>query len=456
MPGSNPNLVFVVGIVRSGTSLLYSLLNRHPDIALMYECDVWDFPKVFTDYRLNSNWLERQEFYNGVLTRHRLVFGNSLRGLEQVKTPNDLYQAIAERKSARFFGEKSPFYSIRLRYLARRHPGCSIILVWREPAEICRSVVRAGRRSRYFSRRGMLSRVIYSQEQMIRQTAELIQQGVRVHHVTYANLVDHPELACRDVCRFLGVEFDTAMLDLQKADFSAVYDDPHHEHLRRGVIQRQQRTPEPLSAAALRKIDRFQARWNRLIAGWLGRPNSNAGTAEPGAAELLYHRVFGRGLNLVDDTKRLLFEFLPLNWLQTYRRLKAWYLEREPESAPGETGLIRSFRKQWFSVVFVFALLAGAGLLDWWTGPEVSVAPLYLFPPALLALLVNRSWGKWAAALAAGLWTGLQLLEREPGAEPVLLAWNFCTRFISIQALVLLMDRVRREIANAAPPQQTR
>src|SRR5579859_1089128 len=98
MPGSNPNLVFVVGIVRSGTSLLYSLLNRHPDIALMYECDVWDFPKVFADYRLNSNWLERQEFYNGVLSRHRLVFGNSLRGLEQVKTPNDLYQAIAERK----------------------------------------------------------------------------------------------------------------------------------------------------------------------------------------------------------------------------------------------------------------------------------------------------------------------------------------------------------------------
>jgi len=33
----NKNPVFVVGVFRSGTSLLYSLLNQHPEIGLMYE-----------------------------------------------------------------------------------------------------------------------------------------------------------------------------------------------------------------------------------------------------------------------------------------------------------------------------------------------------------------------------------------------------------------------------------
>jgi hypothetical protein len=41
------NPVFVVGVFRSGTSLLYDLLNQHPQAALMYECNVWDFPESF-------------------------------------------------------------------------------------------------------------------------------------------------------------------------------------------------------------------------------------------------------------------------------------------------------------------------------------------------------------------------------------------------------------------------
>jgi hypothetical protein len=32
--------VFVVGVWRSGTTLLYSLLNQHPDLRLFYESDL--------------------------------------------------------------------------------------------------------------------------------------------------------------------------------------------------------------------------------------------------------------------------------------------------------------------------------------------------------------------------------------------------------------------------------
>jgi hypothetical protein len=32
--------VFVVGLWRSGTSLLYRLINQHPEISLMYEGDL--------------------------------------------------------------------------------------------------------------------------------------------------------------------------------------------------------------------------------------------------------------------------------------------------------------------------------------------------------------------------------------------------------------------------------
>src|SRR6266487_2567865 len=109
----------------------------------MYECDVWDFPPLLSGLRFRRNWLERQEFYNSALSRHRLIFGENLRGLEKVRQPDDLYRIFSEGKEGKLRGEKSPAYCARLLRLARLYPGCSFILLWRDPVEISRSVVRA-------------------------------------------------------------------------------------------------------------------------------------------------------------------------------------------------------------------------------------------------------------------------------------------------------------------------
>src|SRR5215472_5040520 len=106
---SQSNPVFVVGTVRSGTSLLYTLLNQHPRIGLMFELDVWDFPQLLQGLRFRGNWLERQEFYNNALSRHRLILAQSLRGLEKARSQEELYRIFSEGKGAKFWGEKSPF-----------------------------------------------------------------------------------------------------------------------------------------------------------------------------------------------------------------------------------------------------------------------------------------------------------------------------------------------------------
>src|SRR6185503_11810071 len=97
-------------------------LNQHPQVALMFECNVWNFPRAFSGLRFRRNWLERQEFFNQCLSRHQLVFGGSLRGLESVKTPDDLYRTYGNLKNALLRGEKSPFYGPHLEELARRYP----------------------------------------------------------------------------------------------------------------------------------------------------------------------------------------------------------------------------------------------------------------------------------------------------------------------------------------------
>ena len=67
--------------------------------------------------------------------------------------PEDLYRVFSEGKDKPLFGEKSPFYCAHLQRLVRRYPGCRFILLWRDPVEIYRSVLRAGQKERFFRRR---------------------------------------------------------------------------------------------------------------------------------------------------------------------------------------------------------------------------------------------------------------------------------------------------------------
>ncbi len=138
----------------------------------MYECDAWDFPERLSRFRFRGDWRTRLEFYNQSLSRHRLVFGENLQGLENIRTPGDLYRVFAESKDAQFFGEKSPFYCARLRQLAKNHPGCHFILIWRDPLEIYQSIEDVARESRFFRRPGTLNRLLFYQEKMMQEAAE--------------------------------------------------------------------------------------------------------------------------------------------------------------------------------------------------------------------------------------------------------------------------------------------
>ncbi|HEV2327588.1 MAG TPA: sulfotransferase [Verrucomicrobiae bacterium] len=443
---STTTTLFVVGVFRSGTSLLYALLNQHPQIALMYECDVWNFPRAFSALRFRHDWCERLEFYTNALSRHRLVQKDSVCGLEKVRTPDDLYRAFAEGKQARIIGEKSPFYCGQLDELARRHPGASFILIWRDPAEIYSSIEETARNSRYFSRRGMLSRLIYYQEKMICGAAALTRSGSRVHHVTYADLIDRTGDTCRGICRFLEIEFDPRMTDLAGADLSAVFRAPHFEYLRLGKIGRRQEKLQT-DQRIVQKLGRFHNRWGRLCRELLNLQNDVAQGPEPGLFERAYHSLTGRLLCGMDGAIRVGFEFLPLPWLRTYRQAKAWF--NEGNVAPDQR---RSLREEF--VIYRETILAGLVVLilvavaDYYTTAAVSLMPFYIVPAAILTLVINRRWGTIAAVMSALVW-GLVQNASNPLinlARPGIWLWDAFMRFLVMEFVVLLLDRIRIEI----------
>src|ERR1700758_2770884 len=56
--------LFVLSLPRSGSTLLYTLLNQHSQIALLYEADLPTMRLFLHGQFSNGNWRERWEFWN--------------------------------------------------------------------------------------------------------------------------------------------------------------------------------------------------------------------------------------------------------------------------------------------------------------------------------------------------------------------------------------------------------
>src|SRR6185437_177103 len=278
--------------------------------------------------------------------------------------PDELYEIFGQGKGAGVWGEKSPFYCCHLTTLAERNPHSPFILIWRDPVEIYRSIVQAGRTTRFFRRPGMLSRLIRYHEKMIEQAAELEKAGARVYHVTYSDLIDNTSAVCEGICKFLGVPFDSRMLDLSSADLSAVYQAAQHDYLRGGVIRRQKRNSEILSSPVIRKLERFRNRWSRLNPGKFASAKSPSDTREPSSFERIRHRIAGELLCGWDDTKRVLFEFMPLDWLQTYRGAANWFFFNGHVRDEPKRSFAAQLAAHWVTIGVAYFLMAGSGFIE--------------------------------------------------------------------------------------------
>jgi hypothetical protein len=314
--------VFVVGVFRSGTSFFFSLLNKHPEIALLYESDIACFYPTLLGQRLKKDWFERIDFWNSSMYRHGI---SQPAGLPLRPSPSEaavwLYKNYADRKGARIYGEKSPSYADCLEELAGRFPNIRIIVLWRNPIDVCDSVCRAGKTSRFFRKRGMVSRILHHFELLQRDCDRLLAQGCPILQVDYESLVGDREETMRSVCEFLDLEFDPSMLSSENRDLSMVPDGVHHQQVRRSekvVPPERERT---LSDRARRKIGRYQTRWaEKYPSLLLSRTFTDCQPEPPGFVELCVDHLAGWALQAWDTLVRIIYYLLPVSWLRVYRK----------------------------------------------------------------------------------------------------------------------------------------
>jgi hypothetical protein len=322
--------LFVVGAWRSGTSLLYALLNKHPQIALMYEGDLFLLRWLFRMPGAASTWLARWELWNDALRRHGVDVGRNWSQSSRVQAAMETaHREYARQKGALIWGDKSPNYYDCLTHLARDFPAARFIIIWRDPIAVCRSVISAAAKGNsWFSRRGMPFQALMAHKSLKVERDRLVAGGAPVYEIQYESLVTNVAGVMAGACEFLGIPFSPAVASLDGADRSAIYEGGHHALVKGERIISSLGRPEVLTPALKQKIGRYVCLW-REQSGSTWPPfvaAENQNESKPGLLERFLDecsRVYFRSLH---RAAVVIYSFAPLRLLKAYRahRCRRW------------------------------------------------------------------------------------------------------------------------------------
>jgi hypothetical protein len=320
--------IFITGVWRCGATLLYLLLNQHPDIALLYESDL---PVLWPMFRSSSGrkvWVDKWEYWNASISRHDL---DPARLASPVHSLGEAFELagreFAARRGKSRWGCKSPSYFDRVDSLATNFPDARVIVVWRDPEEICRSAMKAagsGASASWFARPGTIHKSVMASEVLHRQVDKAVANGASVYQIHYRDLVSDTANVMRQVCEFLEVSFDPGVTSLDKADRSAVFKGAHHTFARGSSIVSTESRHEELPPQLAKKIASYRAYWKaRNGDNWMLSqrfPESDA--KMPNLWRRTADRLLYKALRLGDIAPRMAFSILPLSAWQMYRKLK--------------------------------------------------------------------------------------------------------------------------------------
>lgn len=211
--GSGKNLVFLLCVPRSGSSLATVMLQNHSKVFATQE--MWFLMSLydlrFGEARPYGGKAIIDQFYNGVLTDE--LFEQACRSFAL-----QVYNGLLSSGSAEIVVDKSPRYYYLLEFLDRLFPQSRRIWLIRNPLSIAASYKKVNHRVK--DRFNLAEDLISSKFniKMTDLTAGLIRYyhyfsdpNALTHRLYYERLVSNPNGELSKLCEFLGLAYEEGM-----------------------------------------------------------------------------------------------------------------------------------------------------------------------------------------------------------------------------------------------------
>jgi hypothetical protein len=221
------NHLFVIGVGRSGTTLLQSMLNAHSDVAFTPETHFlyhYLSPLNRNVPPSNPEELLSQIGKDPSLNRLKLDFPSIALKLKYdrdiwVHFFHEYLRAYAKKEKVGNIGDKDPMNSGLLTVIKQHFPDAWIVHIIREPRDVLLSRLKSAWGKKYPLLAHLGDHKV-SLEKALREGPELF--GEKYLETRYEDLIADPENEMKRICRELPIEFEEGMLNFEKSSSQLV------------------------------------------------------------------------------------------------------------------------------------------------------------------------------------------------------------------------------------------
>ena len=214
--------MFIAGLERSGTSLIFALLGSHPDIAMTRRTNLWRY--VYEQYGDLADAEQLERCLSALRHYKRLTVldldFDAIRTAFQAGPPTYprlfelIWRQVADREGKPRWGDKSLLTERFAELIFESYPGARILHMMRDPRDRFASV-----QARWGNRLGGIG--AGSAEWV--QSAELAQHNQAAYPesyrvVRYEDLVTEPVGMLIDLCSFIDAPWSDEMLGMGSAE----------------------------------------------------------------------------------------------------------------------------------------------------------------------------------------------------------------------------------------------
>ncbi|SHH77118.1 Sulfotransferase family protein [Desulfofustis glycolicus DSM 9705] len=226
-----PKTVFIVGVGRSGTSLMQSMIAAHPRVSylpetafirrMVFSSCLQSILKKHGEKVVSKTLAQNNYFVRTGLDASKVVARASARGgLLDVAVYREML-TLYTAKNKTWVGDKDPRAVEFLPLLAAVLPDVHLIQVYRDPRDVLASKKKAA-----WSRKSHVWKHIFANRVQIAIGSRLGPElfGKKYHEICYEELLAEPEKVLSRLCRNLALEYDHSMLSFGDAARKLVTD----------------------------------------------------------------------------------------------------------------------------------------------------------------------------------------------------------------------------------------
>ena len=244
---STDSPVFIVGMSRSGTTLLSRMLDEHSQIAILPETWMYVVLDRFGCLKEFSDTWQASLFFNEVWQNLRYYRDPAAQVLAREALRVGRYEgptapilerfgrAYAKERNAKIWGEKTPAHALWLPQIRALFPEARILFMVRDPRDVLVSYDdrwdKSERDTEYLASTASLLK--YYMNHLLRHPTFPPDQ---IRWLRYESLVADPATELQKICDFLGVDFEPSMLAFYHRHANVEHetsDGKHHALLKR-------------------------------------------------------------------------------------------------------------------------------------------------------------------------------------------------------------------------------